>query len=754
MNMIKINPCFRPLLVLTTSLTLLSTPAALGQSSPASGKTKSSSEDSVTLSAFVVSSAKDEGYSSRQTSLSTRSAKDLLEVPSSVIVINQDLLNDLRGPLQTALNYGAAGVSNNQRADEDRTIRGFRSMMGLRNGFNLRSYKKIPTFDIERVEVIKGPLQMVLANSSNGGGVNTITRAPSGTRQTDLNLGVGSRNSYRAALNTTGPLVRKEGIEVDYRLTLGFEQGDSDKVSYSVDQKFIGGALRAKLPNAQIITLDFYHFLDNDYEYFSDFLDNGETGSFQGRSQSLKVAKLHPKSTRSFSVNNPSDTSWKTDSSYVNLGYLSRLFTGDLRLNYSYYTSRDREFLISGVGMQANNTSLTRRVIDAWAEFEDNNLQVDYRVDLEIGGLKLENMVGYDYQKAHAVYQHTLNPLPELDVSSDASAAAIRLADRAYMTSRGKNKMGRVKGGEYNDIGFGNNWSAYIQENIKVLDDRLIGIVGFRYQNGGKSFRGSNSEDSPAVVTSGGAGTSYTVYRHGIIYRPFQNVSIYAQNAENIFIRTGYVRRPGTDGPNDPGELAKNQEGFVKEAGVKFDLNVTSAFDLSGSVVYFSQGLTNVRILTVSPRTGAPFPTLSDDNTEGVEVDLRLRYKTAAGVSDAIATLYSAKGRTGDNRLVNNHIESRPSLFAKHTFTEGAVRNLTVGFGWLGKASKRAGGSYYVNQQATYDLLGRYVFSERLSFQLNVNNLTDQRVIVGIGGSALVQVMEGRNIRLAADYRF
>ena len=350
---------------------------APGQSPPAQNKAPApAAEEVVDLSPFVVSSAEDEGYSSRQTSLSTRSAKDLLEVPSSVIVINQDLLKDLKGNLQNALNFGVAGVNSNQRADEDRTIRGFRANQTLRNGFTLRSYKKVPTFDIDRVEVIKGPLSMILASQNVGGGVNTITRAPSSVRSTDVSVGVGDHNTYRGTLNTTGPVLERKDLQIDYRLTLGLEKGDSDKAAYSVDQSFIGGSLRAKMSNSQILTLDFFHFVDNDYVYWEDFLDGSDTGSVMGRSQSLKKARIHPNSTRSFSVQNPNDISWKTTSTYINIQYLAKVLAGDVRLSYSYHTNRDREMLLSGVVVQPDNINLSRRYVDAWAEWEDSNVSL------------------------------------------------------------------------------------------------------------------------------------------------------------------------------------------------------------------------------------------------------------------------------------------------------------------------------------------------------------------------------------------
>lgn len=724
------------------------------EASPVSTPFKEGDEEIVQLSPYVVYSNEDEGYSSRQTSLSTRSAKDLLEIPSSVIVINEELLKDLSGPLQNALNFGVAGVNNNQRADEDRTIRGFRAMMTLRNGFTLRSYKKVPTYDIERVEVIKGPLSMILASQNVGGGVNTITRAPSSLRKTDLSVSVGDHSSFRSSLNTTGPLMKGKDLEIDYRLTLGLERGDSDKAAYSVEQYFVGGSFRAKMSNAQVLTVDFYHFIDNDYVYWEDFLDGGETGSVMKRSQSLKVARIHPNSTRDFSVQNPDDISWETTSTYLNVQYLAKVLAGDVRLSYSYHTNRDREMLLSGVVVQPDNINLSRRYVDAWAQWEDSNVQFDYRLDLDLGFAKLENMLGFDYQKAYAGYYQTLFPMPMLD-TRPGNAAAIRKADRAFLESLGKNEWGYYNGGAYADVKYGDNYSAYIQENLKFFNDRMILIAGFRYQNGGKSFSGFSTSGEPAVVTGGGPQTSYDTYRHGIIFRVTDNVSLYAQQAENVFPRSGVLRQPGTDGPTDPGELFKDQEGVVKEAGLKFDLDFSNTLLLSGSVVVFDQYLTNVRTLITGPLTGAPYPTASaKDQVKGIEVDLTLRYKSNAGVTDVIATLYNADGKTADDRLVNNHLEFRPSIFAKHSFTQGALEGLTVAIGWLGEGSKRAGGSYWVTQKATYDLMGRYAFNDKLSVQLNLYNLTDERNIQGIAGSGLVQVGEGMRTMLSTNYRF
>jgi outer membrane receptor for ferric coprogen and ferric-rhodotorulic acid len=87
----------RVLLFMAVLLCLLSAQmaTAIAQVAKDNSETTTTEGDSLyKLSPFVVSTEGDEGFASRQTSLSTRSAKNLLEIPSSLVVINSELLKD------------------------------------------------------------------------------------------------------------------------------------------------------------------------------------------------------------------------------------------------------------------------------------------------------------------------------------------------------------------------------------------------------------------------------------------------------------------------------------------------------------------------------------------------------------------------------------------------------------------------------------------------------------------------------------
>ncbi|MSU49211.1 MAG: Plug domain-containing protein [Opitutus sp.] len=64
----------------------------------------------------------------------------------------------------SATKYGASGVTQNQAFNEDVNIRGFRSGATLRDGAARSTTKFAPMYDVERIEILKGPGAMLRAS--------------------------------------------------------------------------------------------------------------------------------------------------------------------------------------------------------------------------------------------------------------------------------------------------------------------------------------------------------------------------------------------------------------------------------------------------------------------------------------------------------------------------------------------------------------------------------------------------------------
>lgn len=67
-------------------------------------------------------------------------------------------------------------------------------------------FDRVNTHDIERIDVLKGPVSALFPNNLFGGAINVISRAPDSINETELWLEGGSYGRSRIGINSSGPL--------------------------------------------------------------------------------------------------------------------------------------------------------------------------------------------------------------------------------------------------------------------------------------------------------------------------------------------------------------------------------------------------------------------------------------------------------------------------------------------------------------------------------------------------------------------
>lgn len=173
---------------------------------------------------IVVSGTREQGYVVGSTD-ALGLPLDTAELPASVTVISDDLLEDLGArSLANILPY-VAGVSNADNGGvntDEFVIRGFRSANNYINGIrNALTAEGRPSLDtVERVEIVKGPAGVEGSLTSPGGFVNIITKKPLPIFAAELFGSVGDYNFYRFGADVTGPVL---GDAVAARLIATFE---------------------------------------------------------------------------------------------------------------------------------------------------------------------------------------------------------------------------------------------------------------------------------------------------------------------------------------------------------------------------------------------------------------------------------------------------------------------------------------------------------------------------------------------------
>ncbi|MFO1393962.1 MAG: TonB-dependent receptor [Steroidobacteraceae bacterium] len=178
----------------------------------------------------------------------TRIDADPMDLPISVSTVQEDLLFQQQARTITDVLDNVAGMDVS--AANDVTSRGFRAT-AARNGtsdsgpwgsqFNSR-----PVVATERVEVVKGPEQIMQGTAAGyGGTVNVITKAPEAQPIAYLGAGAGSREYWRFDVDLNDTLVDGEYGRLMGRL-IGSTSGAGDtRVGYDgASNDFVSAGLR------------------------------------------------------------------------------------------------------------------------------------------------------------------------------------------------------------------------------------------------------------------------------------------------------------------------------------------------------------------------------------------------------------------------------------------------------------------------------------------------------------------------------
>ena len=183
-------------------------------------------------------------------------------------------------------------------------------------------------------------------------------------------------------------------------------------------------------------------------------------------------------------------------------------------------------------------------------------------------------------------------------------------------------------------ISTGDNFSIGFQDNMKFMDDKLILVAGARYDDGSTDAwrfdvpqslaRGEFvREESPSSNSD-----SETTYKLGVVAKPADGVSLFAQTATTFNLISTLDEETGNKFPN--------QEGEIIEVGAKFGLMDNR---LTATLSWFDMELTNVIIrvpLPVEFGGGTAPRAVGVQKTDGVELDL------AYQPNDNVSLLFAA----------------------------------------------------------------------------------------------------------------
>ena len=232
-------------------------PAMFAQVAPSSASTLDVDDDVVLLSPFEVRAESDTGYQATQTLAGSRINTRLEDVGSAITVVTAEFLRDVGATDNKSLltyttntevggpqgNFrGASGGQNEDESGRFTNPNGNTRVRGLTSADNTRNFfiSDIPWdgYNIDRVDLQRGPNSILFGLGSPAGIINTTTKSAQHRNFGEVELRFGSYGSNRVVVDVNQNLIANE---LSLRVALlRNEEKFKQEPAYSLDRRVFG----------------------------------------------------------------------------------------------------------------------------------------------------------------------------------------------------------------------------------------------------------------------------------------------------------------------------------------------------------------------------------------------------------------------------------------------------------------------------------------------------------------------------------
>ena len=682
-----------------------------------------------TLRIVVTGDAAGSDYFVPEASTATRTNTPLLDVPQSIQVIPQQVLEDQQvTELDEALrNVSGVVADSSEGAGFQVALRGFVGARVLRDGFSLSASDALSntglltlpeTANIEQIEVLKGPASILYGEVQPGGVINLVTERPTDEPLYEVGLRANSRSAFRVQTDLSDWMT-PDG-RVRYRLNALVERDDDFRdFDQTLQREFIAPVLSWKISDHTDLTLDL--------EYLSDERPN-DSGLLALGDRVIDVP-------RDRITGEPDD---QAERAFFTAGYrLEHRFSDRWTLrNALRYSSQDYNSS-AFVPVSFDETSGIVRRVDSATEWDQDyyGLQTDLMGKFETGSVSHTLLFGVDFSRNRSDINNRLNlsNLSPLDIFNPIYGNVQRLPFGEQLVA------GRVQNVTTSRLGIFLQDQIDLSENLKLLAGVRYDTISQDVDNAPSGFDPAGSESSQAV-------DDFTP-RLGLVYQPIPELSLY----------TSYSRSFTPSNATDvAGNLLEPEKGEGFEIGLKTEL-----FDrrLIATLAYFD--ITKQNVATLDPNAPAlvnASVATGEQRSQGIELDISGEILPGWNV---IANYAYIDARVTQDNLIptGNGLTGIPehsaSLWTTYTLQQGDLAGLGFGLG-LTYVDERPGdleNSFTLDDYLTTDAA---VFYERDDFRLGLNfkNIFDINFIQGIPISRIRGIEPGDPFTVVGSFSF
>ncbi len=218
-------------------------------------------EAATEVAGVIVTAARDKGYQAERSSTATRTDTPLLDVPQSVSVITDRLIKDqaMQGMADLVRYVPGVTMGQGEGHRDAPTLRGNASTAdffvdGVRD--DVQYIRDL--YNVQRVEVLKGPNAMTFGRGGGGGVINRVTKVADGTVSHALSAEFGSWDHRRL----TGDLGAAFRPDTAGRVVGVFENSASFRDHVGLERWGVTPSLRWRAADDVTVVLSYEHFSD------------------------------------------------------------------------------------------------------------------------------------------------------------------------------------------------------------------------------------------------------------------------------------------------------------------------------------------------------------------------------------------------------------------------------------------------------------------------------------------------------------
>jgi catecholate siderophore receptor len=667
----------------------------------------------------------DQAYRAKRSTTATKTDTALIDVPQSISVIGQELIKDQAVQnMADAVRY-VPGVTASQ-GEGNRDALNFRGagvstgdfyIDGVRD--DIQTYRDF--YNIERIDVLKGPNGMIFGRGTAGGAINRVSKEAGWTPVREISASVGMWDHKRAALDVGAAINDMAAM----RLNAVYEDSGSYRDGVELKRRGITPTFTL-YPGAKTkVVLGAEYFKD---EHVGDrgVPSQAQVGTnLNNRPYRIEDydtfygnAKLSPNETETTAFN----------------ALIEHEFSQNLLLrNRTRYADYDK-FYQNVYTRSAVSTAGTFQFGAYRDETDRDNLinQTDLIYDVQLAGMEHKLLFGMELGKQDTDNQR-ITPVGGENLSG--SYASPKYPNPVAFTNASRDRSSET------DIA-----AFYLQDQVALSSQWLL-VLGARHDK--------FEVDHTNRLTGDRLNTSDNLLspRAGLIFKPVDNLSLYASYSQTYVPRAGDQLIDLT-----PVNSSFDPEKFVnKEIGAKWDVTP----ELALTVAIYE--LDRQKMAVADPNNPTQNILVDGQQTQGVELGaagkITPQWSIFGGYAYQDGEITDQQNTGGAAILKGAELAQTPdhqfSLWNRYDFNTMWGAGLgVISRSEMYAAVPTATTSTVLPGYTRFDAAVYLALSKALKLQLNLENLTDKRYALNAHNNNNITPASPRAARVAVNYLF